>query len=205
MSGPVTAPPGDPHVVWARHQRSLRAYVQARVDTPAVVDDLLQDVYLKLHTRLHQIRDPGAVRGWLYRVAQHAIADHFRKRRPAEAVPAALPSPAPDPADAARQGLARCLPPFVEALPDRYRVPIQMAELEGKTQQQVADALGLSLSGAKSRVQRGRARLRDDLLKCCEIEVRGGAIVDFTRRTPLADQGRHLSPRLKLRPSARSS
>ena len=64
---------------------------------------------------------------------------------------------------------------MVRSLPDGYREAVQLAEVEGLPQQAVADRLGLSLSGAKSRIQRGRAMLKDVLQRCCsfELDVRG--------------------------------
>jgi RNA polymerase sigma-70 factor (ECF subfamily) len=64
---------------------------------------------------------------------------------------------------------------MIGSLPDGYRQAVRMAEIEEQSQQDVADRLGLSLSGAKSRIQRGRAILKDALQRCCsfELDVRG--------------------------------
>jgi len=55
---------------------------------------------------------------------------------------------------------------MIEQLPEKYRVAIRLSEVEG-AQQDVADRLGLSLSGAKSRIQRGRLLLKGVLVQCC--------------------------------------
>lgn len=62
---------------------------------------------------------------------------------------------------------------MIRSLPDGYREAVQLAEIEEQTQQDVADRLGLSLSGAKSRIQRGRAMLKDVLEACCSFELDG--------------------------------
>ena len=74
------------------------------------------------------------------------------------------------------QELARCIRPLVAALPREYREAVALTELEGLTQKATAEQVGLSLSGMKSRVQRGREQLRQRLLECCHIEFdrRGG-------------------------------
>src|SRR5919199_1768719 len=79
--------------------------------------------------------------------------------------------------------MARCIAPMVRGLPDGYRRAIELTDLEGLTQAAAADRLGLSLPGVKSRVQRGRARLRAMLLRCCEIEIdRRGRVIAFETR-----------------------
>jgi len=79
--------------------------------------------------------------------------------------------------------VARSLPMFIAALEPPYRDALTMTELEGLTQAEAAERAGISLSGMKSRVQRGRQKVRDALVRCCEIEtdVRG-KVTDFTPR-----------------------
>ena len=92
---------------------------------------------------------------------------------------------APDPShqDDARRELAACVAPLVHALPPSYRDAIVLAELEGRSQQETAETLGITLSGAKSRVQRDRRMLAERLLACCRIErdTRGG-IMEYESR-----------------------
>jgi RNA polymerase sigma-70 factor (ECF subfamily) len=59
---------------------------------------------------------------------------------------------------------------MADDLPDGYRDALVMADFEGRAQQEVADRLGLSLSGAKSRIQRARKMLGDALRACCDVE-----------------------------------
>jgi RNA polymerase sigma-70 factor (ECF subfamily) len=74
------------------------------------------------------------------------------------------------------------LRPMIDNLPDRYRGPLYLAEVEGRSQQHVADVLGLSLSGAKSRVQRARARLGALVQRGCEVEFGPGGRAEAFRR-----------------------
>ena len=88
-----------------------------------------------------------------------------------------------EPSNDARAEIAHCIAPMVRGLPDNYRRAIELTELEGMTQAAAAERLGLSLPGAKSRVQRGRARLKEMLLRCCEIETdRRGRVIAFETR-----------------------
>lgn len=166
--------------LWRQHRAALRAYIARRVREAAAVDDILQEVFLKAHTSLHTVKSPGSVSAWLYRIAAHAVADHYRSRRPAEALPEQLAAPAPE-RDAIVE-LAACLRPLIDALPPGYRDALVLSELDGLPQRVVAERLGLSLSGAKSRVQRGRAQLHRLLTECCDIETGRRGVVGFERR-----------------------
>jgi len=67
------------------------------------------------------------------------------------------------------------------SLPEPYRKALVLTELEGLTQQELADKVGISLSGAKSWVQRGRQQLKEMLTECCAFEFdRRGGVIDCT-------------------------
>jgi RNA polymerase sigma-70 factor (ECF subfamily) len=160
----------------------LRPFVARRV-SPSDLDDVLQDIYLRVQRGLSAIRDDERFGPWVYQVARSAIAEQRRARarhplaegEPPEAVTEDAP-PSEEPS--AEKKLAAAVVPFVAMLPSPYREALTLTELEGLTQQQAAEMLGISLSGLKSRVQRGRARLREMLDQCCVIalDVRGRPI-----------------------------
>jgi RNA polymerase sigma-70 factor (ECF subfamily) len=168
--------------LWQTHRTRLRAYLARRIDDREAVDDLLQEVFLKAHQHLDGVNSSGSIAAWLFRIAGNALADYYRSRRPWEDLPEDLA--APEPAHDARAELADCLRPLIDGLPETDRLALVLSELEGLPQQAVADRLGLSLSGAKSRIQRGREKLRQRLLACCEIETGRRGIVDYAPRRP---------------------
>jgi RNA polymerase sigma-70 factor (ECF subfamily) len=160
--------------VWEVFSQPLRSYILRRVSEPAAADDILQEVFLKIHQRLHTLRDEEKLPAWLYQIASHAIADHYRDRQGRHSLPGVITSDGGrEELDAAAK-LAAQMPYFVSAcLPEKYGRALLLADLEGRSQQEVAAALGLSLSGAKSRVQRARRMLRAAFLKCCHFEFDG--------------------------------
>jgi RNA polymerase sigma-70 factor (ECF subfamily) len=165
---------------WIEHKTRLRSYIAKRVREPGAVDDILQDVFIKAYINLHTIKSHGSLTSWLYRIAANAIADHHRGQKPSEEIPDELPSPKPEPDYIAE--LASCLKPLIADLPETYRLPLVLSEIEGLTQKEVATRLGLSLSGAKSRVQRGREKLRQRLSECCDIETGRHGIIGYEVR-----------------------
>ena len=105
-------------------------------------------------------------------------------QKPSEAVPDELfHEDTKEEDNRAQSELARCLVPLLNELPEPYRQVLRLTEFEGATQREAASQLGLSLSGAKSRVQRARKMLREVLLKCCRVELdRRGGVVDYEAR-----------------------
>ncbi len=166
--------------IWEEHKASLRGYVARRVPDRDAVDDILQEVFLKAHQNLHALKSRGSIAAWLFRIASNAIADHYRARKPWIQLPDELESPAPEP-DLLGE-LAACLQPLIDDLPETYRAALVLSEIEGLPQAEVARRFGISLSGAKSRVQRGREKLRQRLHDCCVIETGQQGVIDFEPR-----------------------
>jgi RNA polymerase sigma-70 factor (ECF subfamily) len=184
-------------LAWPEIRGALSRFVASRVPR-GEADDVVQDALLRIHRGVGTVRDPQRLTAWIYQVARSAIADRGRRKRPAvafdpEAAIAASDAVAPvlagsDDAyaadDAAFVALARCVRPFVAMLAPPYREAIALVELEGVSQVAAAARLGIPLSTLKSRVQRGRAQLRELVEACCAIELDArNHVVDLVPRT----------------------
>jgi RNA polymerase sigma-70 factor (ECF subfamily) len=168
--------PAEARGAWRELEAKLRPYVARRVPSQADVDDVLQETLVRMHRGLATLADDERFGSWAYRVAKNAITDHqrARARHPlieshTEGVPDEVPSDALD--ENLEAELAECVALFVARLPSPYREAITLTELEGLTQKDAADMLGVSVSGMKSRVQRGRERIRRMFEECCELSV----------------------------------
>jgi RNA polymerase sigma-70 factor (ECF subfamily) len=175
---------------WREIEARLRPYVARRVRGPADVDDVVQDIFVRLQRGLLGLRDGERFGGWVYRVAEHAVADHLRARTRhplTNGSDAELKAETGDGSDAdpmLEADLAECVALFVSRLPSPYREAVTLTELQGLTQKDGADMLGVSLSGMKSRVQRGRAQIRRMFEECCEISTDArGHVHDCTPRS----------------------
>lgn len=169
---------------WQNHKTQLRRYVSKRIDDTDAIDDILQDVYIKASGNLHQLKSKGSLRGWLFRIAHNTIMDFYRDRQPYETLPEDLIAEDEDTGKQAREELAECLRPLIDELPEKYGTPLRLAELEGVSQQGIADQLGLSLSGAKSRIQRSRVKFREQMMACCDFEMGQDGITDYSPKDP---------------------
>ncbi len=170
----------------------LRIFIARRLREEAAVEDLLQEVFVRAHTQGHSLRDGERLRAWLFRLTRNVIIDHQRKQgaqaRSLERFslePSKEETLFEDPEEGfAALLLAAGLRPLIATLPEPYRQALRWTELEGLTQAEAAKLAKISLSGMKSRVQRGRKLLKSALLECCAVELDSrNRVIDFEPRT----------------------
>jgi RNA polymerase sigma-70 factor (ECF subfamily) len=179
---------------WRSNEAALRRYLLRRLGDRGAVEDLVQDVFVRAVQQADGFCSLSNPRAWLFRVAHNALVDFVRLRHQAEPIDD-LPLPAPVPEDEPLRDLEACVARTLPTLAEPDRQALQLADLEGLPQQALATSLGLSLSGAKSRVQRARARLRAALVERCGIQFdERGRIVGHRGPAP--------APTFRIRPSA---
>jgi RNA polymerase sigma-70 factor (ECF subfamily) len=189
---------GDTQLIWSEFGDRLRAFIARRVDSEPDADDILQDVFLRIHRHAGTVERQERLVSWLFQVTRNAIADYYRASGRRE-LPAGTPHDleraevraldgveeldADSPA--IRRELAACLGPMVGQLPPLYRDAINLVDLEGLPQREAAARAGITLSGMKSRVQRGRQALKAILHACCQVDLDvGGRVTDYQPRSP---------------------
>ncbi len=171
--------------VWEAFHTPLQQFIRRRVSDEATAEDVLQDVFLKIHLHGEGLKDVKKLESWIYQITRNAIIDSYRESRPTTALEAAgaldLPEELPD--DDVVSELLPCVRAMVRSLPELDRQALVLTEYQGLTQKELSERLGLSFSGAKSRVQRAREKLKQQLLECCHFELdRRGHIIDYQPR-----------------------
>jgi len=168
---------------WTTFHTPLLQFVRRRVEDEASAEDILQDVFLKVHTHIDTLSDTSKLQSWLYQLTRNAVIDHYRRRRVTVAVSDDIAAFVQEDENDAVARLTPAVKAMVEALPDIYREALRLTEYEGLTQKELAEKLGISVSGAKSRVQRARQMLRQMLLECCHFEFdQRNAIISYQPR-----------------------
>ncbi|MDN5277148.1 MAG: polymerase sigma-70 factor, subfamily [Clostridiales bacterium] len=128
-------------------------------------------MFLKICSDIDQIKDNGRIYAWIYQITRNTIADYYRNKRDTIEISDLSET---DIADSDEyeiiNELVLCLKNMIESLPDKYKQAIVLTQLGGLTQKELARKLGMSISGAKSRVQRGRAMLKKKFLECCKFQ-----------------------------------
>ena len=168
--------------LWDAFHTPLYGFIRKRVPDETVADDLLQDVFLKLHMHIDELQDVKKLEGWMYQITRNAIIDFYRSVRPMASLdaPEALDIPTDLPDDDIVSELFPCVQAMVRNLPEQDRQALVLTEYQGLTQKEYGERLGLSLSGAKSRVQRAREKLKQQLLACCHFELdQRGHIINY--------------------------
>jgi RNA polymerase sigma-70 factor, ECF subfamily len=181
----------DLETIWAEVGASMERFVRRRISDPHQADDVVAEVMLRIHQHLGSVDDRERVTAWVFRIARNAITDHYRRIGRRREVVAAQLDPAADrgadawldDADATLTELASCIRPLVSALPTDFRRAIELTDFEGHTQADAARMEGISVSGMKSRVQRGRRQFATLVKQCCDVTTDSrGELVDFQLR-----------------------
>lgn len=125
-----------------------------------LAEDIVQDVFLKVHDKLPQLKQSDKISSWIFRIARNAITDHFRRK--SRTISAMDLDWGPD-VVTLNDCVTSCLGEMLKTLPEKYRRALELAELEGMSQLELAERLAISYSGAKSRVQRARRILKEKM------------------------------------------
>ena len=130
---------------------------------------------------MHTLRESNKIQSWLYQITRNTIIDYYRTRKKLDELPETLPVFELGPNKAVRTEIASWTLPFIKQLPEKYREVLILSEIEGTKYSLIAKQLGLSLSGVKTRVQRGRVLLREEFLNCCKFAFdSSGSVIDYT-------------------------
>jgi len=169
---------------WTAHEPELRGWLRHRLGNTAEADDLLQDLFLKALRQGDRFCSVQNARAWLFEVARNTLADRLRVARQMVELPEDLLAPV-DEVDTV-DTLTACLPRVLSELSAQDREAITSCDLQGMPQAEFAAAHGLSLSAAKSRVQRARQRLRERMTQACQVQLDEiGHVADFVPRDPI--------------------
>ena len=171
----------DGTVNWHEAIKRLTEWVRPRMQEPADADELVQDILERLVTHGAQLQTVGNPLGWMHRMATNAIIDYYRRPRRTVALPEGLPAETAGTAADDRAELAGCIRPLVMHLDPVSREALLATDLGGKSQVDAAGEAGVAVSTMKSRIQRGRRKLREALLHCCHVELdRRSGIAGFS-------------------------
>jgi RNA polymerase sigma-70 factor (ECF subfamily) len=155
--------------VWVDHNKELRRFILSKVKDRDLGNDILQDVFIKVHTSINALKDESHVKQWVYQITRNTINDHFRKSKiTMDSSNTDLPEIIHENNNAQFE---KCLGSFVKDLPLKYKDAITKVELQNKSQSDLAVELMISYSALKSRVQRARELLRKKFKQCCNVST----------------------------------
>jgi len=172
--------------IWNEFNKELFGFIKRRVKDTDIANDLLQDIFIKIHLKLPTLSDSDKLASWVYQITRNTILDHYKKTRPKADLPEnvfELEEPKTFNAE-----FSNCIKPFLKGLPDNYRDAILQTELGELSQKEFAEKAAISYSGAKSRVQRGRHQLFELFNQCCKVSAdKYGNIISYKKKNNCSD------------------
>lgn len=179
-------PPRLAERTWIEGRTRLVRFLRSRGAAEEDAEDIVHDILLKAIERGEATGvGSGNLPAWLHRAATNALVDRSRREQTRRRnTPNVEPAFDPRAVPQSREALYECLEPFLAMLGEADRAVLLMVDRDGLPQAEVAARLGISVSGAKSRVQRARRRLRAIFEKCCAFvqDTRAGIVAYEPRR-----------------------
>jgi RNA polymerase sigma-70 factor (ECF subfamily) len=166
--------------IWDMCRQPLSQFIGRRVNDKFIIDDILQDVFIKIHSNIGTLTNKEKLSSWVYRITRNTIIDYYRRKKIttkiSEDTLVSDGSIDSEPYIELEKGLVK----MIEQLPEKYRDALLLTDYGGLTQREMSEKLDISLPGAKSRVQRARKMLKEMYLDCCHFEFdRNGTIIDY--------------------------
>jgi RNA polymerase sigma-70 factor (ECF subfamily) len=160
-----------------QYRAVLLGHIRNIVKSPTEAEDVLQEVLVRAHQSLEQLRAGAALSTWLFRIATHISVDYLRKRgRQPFAVdttepnePTTLDEPPSLQILVEQREMGVCIQQYILNLPSDYRTVILLHDLEGLTAAEIAETLDLTLANVKMRLHRARASLKTALERGCAL------------------------------------
>lgn len=154
--------------VWTLYAADVERFILSKVSDKVIAEDLLQETFIKVHTKLDTLKSPEKLKSWLFSIARNVVMDYFRKPDVDQACPEhdlASEDPKPD------HTKEDCLHGIIKSLPKKYRDSLILSDIQGLKQQQIADQLDLPLPTVKSHIQRGRKLIAQGFVDCCDFKL----------------------------------
>lgn len=173
--------------IYSQFQQSLLSFIRTRIRSKEDAEDILQNVFIKISSGVNKLSDEEKLQSWIFTITRNSIIDYYRAKASRKSIvidkemeESILDERGDDPT----KGLDQCMNAMIKLLPDEYREIIIDAELKGIKQKDLAEKYGMAYPSMRSRVQRGRERLKQLFYNCCFIETDAlGNILNAKGRT----------------------
>lgn len=154
--------------IWNQFSDRIFGFILSKVNDEEVAKDILQEVFIKIHTKIDTLNERDSLSSWLFTVTRNTIYDYYRQKKVRRKEQKLLVNNTHLFEDEDINHLCEtCLHIFIEQLPKDYKEAILATDLGELSQKEFASKIGVSYSGLKSRVQRGRAKLNEYFKACC--------------------------------------
>ncbi len=150
--------------VWDKYSADIKRFILSKVKDETISDDILQDTFIKVHTKLYTLKEDAKLKPWLFSVARYTILDYFKTSKKMVELNEFKDEIDAQPTEHTEKD---CLRGILINLPKKYRDPIFLSDIMGFKQKEVAERLRLPLPTVKSQIQRGRKQIAQGFMDCC--------------------------------------
>lgn len=155
-------------LIWNQFSDALKKFILSKVKEKNIAEDILQEVFIKIHLKKHLLQQETKLKPWLFSIANNAILDYFRKNKSNISKNIFdLKEEQEEDTHSAKD----CLLPLILNLPKTYKEVLLLSEIKGLKQKEVAQQLNLSLAATKSRILRGKEALKKGFIACCDYTL----------------------------------
>ncbi len=177
--------------LWKDFESRLRTFIYSKVPDKAVTEDILQDVFIKIHLKIGTLKDESKLKPWLYQITRNMITDYYRRNKSINLSQLTRDEQTEETDNKVMDEALQDMIGMMNDLPQEYCEALCLTELEGLSQKEYAERIGIPYSSAKSRVQRSRKLLRDMLLKCCHYEFdKYGTVLSISKNCCCCNPGK---------------
>lgn len=154
--------------IWNHYANDIKYFILSKVKDVNIADDLLQETFIKVHTKLSALKDEDKVKPWLFSIARYTVMDYFRER---DFVYEMTDEDVVLEDQKLEHSEIDCLRGIVKNLPKKYRDPLFLSDIKGMKQSKISEQLHLPLPTVKSQIQRGRKLITQGFMDCCDYKV----------------------------------
>jgi len=160
--------------IYTHFHQSLLAFIKSKIRSTEDAQDILQNVFIKISSNVKNLSDEEKLKSWIFTITRNSVIDYYRTnatKRNVEFVTEIEESIVDEADFDSTKGLDQCVHLMIKLLPEEYRDIIVDAEINGMRQKDLAEKYGMAYPSMRSRVQRGRERLKQLFYNCCHIET----------------------------------
>jgi len=172
------------NLMWSSVKSHLLNFIIKQVKNKDAAQDVIQDVFLKFYSKIDTLKNKDKVTSWIFQITRNSISDYYRKKKKHTTIEDLTQPQIAELSDVDEsKEFALCVSAMLDTLPTKYKEALTLVEIEGNSQKELAELLGISYTGAKSRVQRGRIKLKELLLQCCTISTDVyGNVIEYQKK-----------------------
>jgi RNA polymerase sigma-70 factor (ECF subfamily) len=159
----------DTKNIWTEYHTNLERFIASKVKDEQVTKDILQEVFIKVHTKIEQLTDSTKLKSWLFSIARNAVMDYFKSISNTQEL--THEELAPEVEGSNSHSEQDCLSGIINHLPNKYKRPLYLANIKGVKQSDIAQKLNLPLPTVKSQIQRGRKLILEGYMDCCDYKL----------------------------------